>query len=309
MNKQPYPSYSRLQSLLCVLVPLCVVVTGVLWTAPASAQTASSDEARLQQIERQIAALQAEVRATRERMSEQAGSRVQPPAEGTRRYDGKDSKAVLPAPQPEEVCNWTGFYIGLNAGAAVYEPRITDRDYYEGNDTRTFEDIAFIGGGQVGYNWQINNLVLGLEVDGSGTNADVHVVNDFGGGRPPFEFDNAKIDFLGTARVRVGVVFQNALVYVTGGGAYAHGDWSHSYAIDVWKPDDWRWGITGGVGLEYMLNCRWSLRAETLYTHLQDEVTHGTGSPSIVPLKYQFGDDLWTLRLGLNYKFRGFFSH
>jgi outer membrane immunogenic protein len=313
MNNKPSPNYWRFfiwsrQSLFCAFVPLCIAL---LYTGPASAQTASSDEARLEQIERQIDALQAEVRAVRQRqqMSGQTASTAQPPAEGPRRYDGKDYKTVLPAPPPEE-CNWMGFYVGLNVGGAVYEPRITDRDYYAGNDTRTFEDIAFIGGGQIGYNWQINHLVLGLEVDGSGSTADVHIVNDYGtGSPPPFEYDNAKIDFLGTARARVGVAFQNALVYMTGGGAYAHGDWSHTYAGDHWNGEDSRWGVTGGVGLEYMLNCHWSLRAETLYTHLRDDVTQGVGSPSIVPLKYQFGDDLWSLRVGLNYKLGRLFGH
>src|SRR3954469_2062220 len=61
---------------------------------------------------------------------------------------------------------WTGFYAGLNAGAN-----------FHGNDsTRRFFDLnqgyfvhsrryGFSGGGQLGYNFQINSLVLGVETD------------------------------------------------------------------------------------------------------------------------------------------------
>ena len=116
MKNQPYPirahHFSWRKPLLTLLAPLCVALTGTFCAIPVSAQTASSDEERLQQIERQIAALQSEVRATRQRMSGQTGSAVQPPAEGPR-YDGKDSKVVLPStPEPEE--RWR-FFVGADA--------------------------------------------------------------------------------------------------------------------------------------------------------------------------------------------------
>jgi len=115
MKNQPYPTPSRRftwrRSFLYTLAPLCVAVIGTFCPVPVSAQI--SDEARLQQIERQIEALQSEVRATRQRMSGQTGSAVLPPAEGPR-YDGKDSKVVLPS-TPEPVAERWRFFVGVDA--------------------------------------------------------------------------------------------------------------------------------------------------------------------------------------------------
>jgi outer membrane immunogenic protein len=227
-----------------------------------------------------------------------------------------EAKEMAPAPPP---CDWSGFYIGVNAGITNFQPRFTDLDYFEGYDTRTLDDTAFIGGGQLGYNWQMGALVLGLEVDGSGSTADVSTHSNFASTNPlnNFQEDRASVDFLGTARIRVGVAFQNALIYVTGGGAYAHGNWQERYINPefpsenaIWTGNDSRFGWTGGVGLEYMLNCHWSLRAETLYTHLEDNTVHADSLSSSDRLfRYTFADDLWSYRAGIDYKFSGFFGH
>lgn len=232
-------------------------------------------------------------------------------------FAGSERNSKETAAVPPE-CDWSGFYVGAHVGVANFQAKFTDLDYFEGYDTRVFEDTAFLGGGQVGYNWQMNQLVLGLEADGSGSTADIHTRTGTYFDSPAHQDDIASIDFLGTVRARVGVSFQNALVYVTAGGAYAHGDWQERYfssstpssADAFWKGEDWRWGWTAGVGIEYMFNCNWSLRAETLYTHLQDD-TDNTADPanSIYRLaRYQFDDELWSVRLGLNYKFGKFFG-
>src|ERR1700755_2733835 len=68
--------------------------------------------------------------------------------------------------------NWTGFYLGVNAGGAFGQDRI-------GFGVTGFPAFAtidnafsgFVGGGQIGYNWQFNSLVAGVEADFQGTTA------------------------------------------------------------------------------------------------------------------------------------------
>ena len=62
------------------------------------------------------------------------------------------------------VFNWTGFYVGGNIGGAWANRDVTDTflgvNFNNGNNNG-----AFIGGGQLGFNWQVSNFVLGLEWD------------------------------------------------------------------------------------------------------------------------------------------------
>ena len=73
---------------------------------------------------------------------------------------------------------WTGFYVGLNAGAvwsmgsrstSLYTPASPRflATYYPGNLGNS--NTGFIGGGQAGYNWQTGAFVLGVETDFDGT--------------------------------------------------------------------------------------------------------------------------------------------
>ena len=239
---------------------------------------------------------------------------------------GPVEKNVAPAPAPPP-CDWSGFYIGMNLGAATLQSRFTDLDYFEGYDTRQIDDTDFTIGGQLGYNWQMGAFVFGVEADGNWVNTEVHTHTTFGetGPNEDFQEDNAKLDFLGTVRARAGVGIQNALIYVTAGLAYAHGDREELYyepepgetpnfGADRWTPDEWRFGWTAGVGAEYMINCHWTLRLETLYTHLEDDTVHAQEEGSRIgdgdtAFRYLFQDEMWTVRVGVNYKFNGFFGH
>ncbi len=212
-------------------------------------------------------------------------------------------------------CDWSGFYLGINGGVSNYQAKFTDLDYFEGYDTRVLEKTGFIGGGQVGYNFQRDKLVLGLEIDGDGLTGEVHTHTSPYFSSSSYQEDIAKIDFLGTARLRMGVAIQNALIYVTGGGAYAHGNWEERYISSnpinnaYWNGDDSRWGWTGGAGLEYMFNCHWILGAEALYTHLgADTVYANSQYTRNANSRYQFDDEDYSVRVRLSYKF-GSFSH
>jgi outer membrane immunogenic protein len=251
-------------------------------------------------------------------------------------------KNVTPmAPAP--ACDWTGFYVGANAGIVELQSRFTDLNQWgydnegevSGYGTITFEAPAFIGGGQVGYNYQWRDLVLGIEADFSGLPGAVNHQHmnhsESSGGAENYGVDDkGKVDFMSTLRARIGISFldNKAMIYATGGAAYAHGDWdsyafyytpfyrtNYGYTYDAeWKGDDWRWGWTGGFGLEYALDCHWSIRGEALYTWLEADTKPMTGPKDSLWYqegyrpKYRFEDDLWSYRVGINYKFSGFFG-
>jgi outer membrane immunogenic protein len=147
------------------------------------------------------------------------------------------------APVMVPLYNWTGFYVGLNAGyswgrqdnSAVSAAGVTvlsNSDHLNG----------FIGGGQIGYNWQVNQWVFGLEADfqGSGQKADgtflIVPVGVFFNAPPPSTSIayTDKLDWFGTVRGRIGYAMGangNWLPYLTGGWAYGHGEISGTTTI------------------------------------------------------------------------------
>ncbi len=95
---------------------------------------------------------------------------------------GKD-KAVVPiAPAPAEPCDWTGFYIGGNLGAAWHDYDFGRYDVSVDQPQILFPPVTFsipshefdreaelIGGGQIGFNKQWGHFLMGVEGDFQGT--------------------------------------------------------------------------------------------------------------------------------------------
>jgi outer membrane immunogenic protein len=216
--------------------------------------------------------------------------------------------------------NWTGFYVGLNAGAASTDGSLTavaqTPFFSENRFTDTFRKTGFIGGGQIGYNYQSGMSVFGVEADA--TWLDVKSTTNTG--TDPFFFGkvgsasiSSSIDWLVTARARAGIAATPALlVYVTGGLAVAgvnvrYQNNNFTPALLVSKSDT-KYGWTAGFGAEYALGANWSVKAEYLRVMLGDTTANvpndqffGPGSTG--SLKVSQNIDL--IRAGLNYKFGG----
>src|SRR3954462_9843038 len=121
-------------------------------------------------------------------------------------------RAAPPAPivAAVPVFTWTGFYSGGNAGYGwMSDDRIVDPlfGFTGGNN-----DGGFVGGGQIGYNYQIGSFVVGLETD-------IQYADLGGAGNNVFGVGNNG-NWFGTLRARAGVAFDRALIYATGGFAY-----------------------------------------------------------------------------------------
>src|SRR5580700_7844864 len=121
------------------------------------------------------------------------------------------------------IYDWSGFYIGLNAGGA------SSRDCYTLNSVAgvaltpisegCHNATGALVGGQAGYRWQMTNWVFGLEAQGDWANlkgSNTSMTGTFGG--LPFS-NQTKIDAIGLFTGQVGYAWNNVLWYAKGGAA------------------------------------------------------------------------------------------
>ncbi len=116
--------------------------------------------------------------------------------------------ADLSLPPAPAYYNWTGLYLGLNAGYASAAVSETPSD---GSGSGRATVPSGIGGAQIGYNYQIGSVVLGFEADFDGAMATKSVTAGSASG-------TVQIPWIGTLRGRVGYAFDRLLVYATAGG-------------------------------------------------------------------------------------------
>src|SRR5437762_2968700 len=76
------------------------------------------------------------------------------------------SLAPVYAPPPVPIFTWTGFYFGGNAGGAWGNANLSES---LGGQTWTTNGGGFIGGGQIGFNYQFGSTFLGIEWDADWT--------------------------------------------------------------------------------------------------------------------------------------------
>ncbi|ACB79014.1 porin [Methylorubrum populi BJ001] len=217
-------------------------------------------------------------------------------------------RAAPPPPPLPPAFTWTGFYVGANAGYGFRggSSRYSDATY--GTVTESGGKGGFVGGGQIGYNYQItpgSGWVLGAEADlqatGFGRRGDGTV------GATPYYGVAPSLDWYGTLRGRVGYAFDRWLVYGTGGFAYGGGSRSpYASAYPYTLPDTTRLGYAAGAGIEYALTDHVSVKVEGLYVDLGKQGTGTTVYDATVPAYYGTGrseSGFGVVRGGLNYRF------
>jgi outer membrane immunogenic protein len=193
-----------------------------------------------------------------------------------------------PAPYvPAPVWNWTGFYIGVNLGGTWAN---NDSDNFTGDMS------GVVGGGQIGYNWQINNVLLGVEGDFNGTGLK-NSESAFVPGVGTFTAD-AKLPWFATARGRLGWVQGPWLVYVTGGAAWVNFEATLTGPGGGSVSDNaTRSGWTAGGGVEWMFLPKWSAKLEYLF--VDTDATNVT----LLGATFETRAQQNIVRAGLNYHF------
>ena len=234
--------------------------------------------------------------------------------------------AYKSAPLIVPTYDWTGFYIGVNAG------------YSWGNSSNTYTITGFpafastthmngdVVGGQAGYNWQVNrNWVIGIEADFQGTgqkgtdtpapiitNTIPGILNTLNG----VSMDQT-LDWFGTARARFGFVpWDHLLLYVTGGAAFgevvatATGNTTTSgilagTTVSSANFANWRVGWTGGGGAEWVLSGPWTAKIEYLFVDLGSYSNTVASNPTVPStlISSHVRDNI--VRVGINYRFGG----
>lgn len=138
-----------------------------------------------------------------------------------------------PAPMPAPVFSWTGFYVGgfLGGAWAQGDSVITDPCGPVGvvvcGAVGTYNVVppvpvglssSFIGGGTIGYNWQVNSIVLGVEAEGGYMRlSGSRIMNPLGFGDT---LASSKVgDWYAVFAGRAGIAVDRALFYVKGGAA------------------------------------------------------------------------------------------
>jgi len=245
---------------------------------------------------------------------------------------------ALPPP-----CVWCGWYIGGNAGWVGSASNTvtnfgTDQSIgglgnavnVIGSIPQAFRlrDNGFIGGGQVGYNWQTANWVFGLEADIDGASAKSSATFVFPGSAlsvPLATNYSRELDWLATFRGRVGVaVAPTFLLYATGGLAVGETKLSNQFVCPTCAPpsntqagtaatsDQTRAGWTVGAGGEWMFAPNWSAKVEYLYVDLGRQSStinyvYGPGGALVFnsTLTSSVRNTENIARVGVNYHFGG----
>jgi outer membrane immunogenic protein len=259
---------------------------------------------------------------------------------------------ALPPPPAALPPIWTGFYAGLNAGVGFsdsnqintlgapvvvggfYSSAVANALAYSTiGQAQTGNGAGFVGGGQVGYNYQFFNFFLaGVEADIQGVagsdagKARAGVVSLASWLVPRESYASAStarqsVDYIGTVRGRFGwLALPTLLIYGTGGLAYGGVNMSTAFvAQETALPgiaggtsySDTRVGWVAGGGLEWLFLPSWSAKVEYQYYNLGNVTTTGVvtqataaGAPlaaAATQTTVRFNGNL--VRAGLNYHF------
>jgi outer membrane immunogenic protein len=174
--------------------------------------------------------------------------------------------------------SWTGLYIGGEIGGGWSRQTITQVDpsggFPAGFVNSPTNLNGFLGGGYAGYNYQMNNIVIGIDgyydgADLTGSGSDISPTT----GNVSNKNDRMKWDSAITGRL--GLANNNWLFFVKGGWAWAGFNstgvttTAGGVAVGTGTSSDTRDGGTVGVGIEYGFTPHWSAKVEYDYVKFE----------------------------------------
>ena len=232
---------------------------------------------------------------------------------GTGVASAADMPVKAPPYVPPPPFSWTGCYIGGNIGAAWANTEWHDTLF--GLDWSRSSDARFIGGGQVGCNYQFNNpgFVIGLEgqFDWAGNHDDGRTIVVPVGRRAGDVISLTSNDTrIATLAARFGYGFDRALFYGKLGGGWVGNNGftvvdQTTGAAFVGTNSNTASGWLAGVGMEYAFTNNWTVKIEYDYIGLQSRsfVLPGTFVPALAGDVITSNHNVQEVKLGVNYLF------
>jgi outer membrane immunogenic protein len=222
----------------------------------------------------------------------------------------------MPYAAPAPAFSWTGCYVGVHGGAGV----LLDQGFQSGSSSTLMlldkHGVGGLAGGQIGCNYQIGMLVLGIE--GEGFWSGMKVTSDqFGGinGSTLLSSTSIKNRWDYDVAGRFGVAFDRALVYGKAGWVAGRFDWNSAqvnctFVCTATQGSATLDGLLIGLGLEYAFFNNWTAKFEYDYLGFGSKNVLFTttcsgifcGSP-ISTNTQNVSADKHIFKIGLNYKF------
>jgi outer membrane immunogenic protein len=203
---------------------------------------------------------------------------------------------IAPAP----VYSWTGFYVGAEFGGQWGQNTTSLVNNFTQNTlltTGNYNTSGVVGGGLIGYNYQINQFVLGVEGDLTGSSNQGRFTTPVG-----LASQNSQYGFGAGVRGRLGFAMDRTLIYATGGWAYETIDQTYANPLVnnflQQRISTERSGYTIGGGVEYAFSPNWSARLEYRYTDYGKYVSNYS---NLVSIQQHPTDN--TVQAAINYHF------
>jgi outer membrane immunogenic protein len=201
---------------------------------------------------------------------------------------------------PPAIYDWSGFYIGINAGYGSGYSNWSDGPV---GTSGSFPLTGFLVGGTLGANYQIGDYVFGIEADGDWTNLSGNsglTCGAIAAVVPPPDACQTQSDWLATLRGRLGYAFDRVLLYGTAGAAFG------SVQAGLNPPSTFDSGIeagwTVGAGVEFAISPNWTAKVEYLFVNLPNgactTVPNCAGAAGSI---VSFNENI--VRAGVNFKF------
>jgi outer membrane immunogenic protein len=209
---------------------------------------------------------------------------------------------ALPVATP--MYDWSGFYVGVYGGGGFGNHNLNNALGPLGfaNFTINYDSTGAIGGGEVGYNVQSGNIVVGVEGDGFWSGIKGSDRSQFNNGALPiFAIDETKLRYGGSLRARAGIAVDRLLLFFDGGwasGSLAHTNTVPGVGVDAFTVQ--RSGIAAGGGIAYAITNNLIGKFEYRY---YDFGRFTRSNPITGVLPYTIDNTYSVVTLGLDYKF------
>jgi outer membrane immunogenic protein len=211
---------------------------------------------------------------------------------------GARAADVVPEPVAHD---WSGLYIGAHVGyGEAYMDGCSDcGDPFAELDASDLDLNDVVFGGHLGYNFQMDSLVLGVEADFTWLGFDDDA-NEASGLSDSISGD---VDYLASIRARAGYAMDDVLIYATGGVAFTEAEIETVREGDTDQVEFDDIGGVVGAGAEFAVSDMLSLRAEGLYYFFNDK--EDANDPEANPGEEFEFDDAFVVRVGASIHFNG----